>query len=53
VVAVVAATPEAPLVTESQRHGRAAEFLFGRVTNECLRHTDVPVVLIPANTRAQ
>ena len=35
------------LVLGHQRHGRAAEFLFGHVTHDCLRHVDVPVVLVP------
>ncbi|MFI7680146.1 universal stress protein [Actinophytocola sp. NPDC049390] len=37
------------LVLGYNPHGRTTEFLFGRVTNECLRHADVPVVLVPAN----
>jgi nucleotide-binding universal stress UspA family protein len=36
------------LVLGHMRHGRTAEFLFGRVTGECLRHAGVPVVLVPA-----
>ena len=42
-----AAHGAAMLVLGYHRHGRTTEFLFGRVTNECLRHTDVPVVLVP------
>lgn len=42
-----AAHGAAMLVLGYHRHGRAAEFLFGHVTNECLRHVDVPVVLVP------
>ncbi|MFI7680446.1 universal stress protein [Actinophytocola sp. NPDC049390] len=37
------------LVLGYNPRGRTTEFLFGRVTNECLRHADVPVVLVPAN----
>jgi len=41
----------AMLVLGHNPHGRTTEFLFGRVTAECLRHTGVPVVLVPAATR--
>jgi nucleotide-binding universal stress UspA family protein len=37
----------AMLVLGHNPHGKAAEFLFGQVTAECLRHADVPVVLVP------
>jgi nucleotide-binding universal stress UspA family protein len=39
------------LVLGHTPHGRTTEFLFGRVTAECLHHAGVPVVLVPANTR--
>lgn len=45
-----AAHGAAMLVLGYHRHGRATEFLFGRVTSECLRHTEVPVVLVPDST---
>jgi nucleotide-binding universal stress UspA family protein len=38
------------LVLGHNPHGKTVEFLFGRVTAECLRHADVPVVLVPAST---
>ncbi len=44
-----AAHGAAMLVLGHNPHGRTTEFLFGRVVNECLRHADVPVVLVPAN----
>ena len=44
-----AAHGAAMLVLGYNLHGRTTEFLFGRVVNECLRHADVPVVLVPAN----
>ncbi|GAB1516711.1 universal stress protein [Actinophytocola sp. KF-1] len=43
-----AAQGAAMLVLGHNPHGRTTEFLFGHVTNECLRHADVPVVLVPA-----
>ena len=43
-----AAHGAAMLVLGHTPHGKTTELLFGRVTNECLRHADVPVVLIPA-----
>ena len=48
-----AAHGAAMLVLGHNPHGKTTEFLFGRVTNECLRHADVPVVLVPVTTRAQ
>lgn len=43
-----AARDAAMLVLGHIPHGRTTEFLFGRVTAECLRHAGVPVVLVPA-----
>lgn len=41
----------AMLVLGHNPHGRTTEFLFGRVTAECLRHARVPVILVPATAR--
>jgi nucleotide-binding universal stress UspA family protein len=38
------------LVLGHNPHGKTVEFLFGHVTAECLRHADVPVVLVPATS---
>lgn len=43
-----AARDSAMLVLGHNPHGKTTEFLFGRVTAECLRHAEVPVVLVPA-----
>jgi nucleotide-binding universal stress UspA family protein len=36
------------LVLGYSPHSRVTEFLLGRVAGECLRHSTVPVVLVPA-----
>lgn len=48
-----AAHDAAMLVLGYNPHGRTAEFLFGHVTSECLRHADVPVVLVPASAHTR
>ena len=37
------------LVLGLNPHGKMTEFLFGHITAECLRHADVPVVLVPVS----
>jgi nucleotide-binding universal stress UspA family protein len=41
----------AMLVLGHNPHGRITEFLFGDVTSECLRHAEVPIVLVPVKPR--
>lgn len=48
-----AAHGAAMLVLGHNPHGKAVDLLFGHVTSECLRHADVPVVLVPQGSRAQ
>lgn len=42
---------KATLVLGYTPHSRVTEFLFGRVTGECLRHSRAPVVLVPVSER--
>jgi nucleotide-binding universal stress UspA family protein len=47
----VAQEAQATLVLGYTPHSRVTEFLLGRVTGECLRHSRTPVVLVPVSGR--
>jgi nucleotide-binding universal stress UspA family protein len=50
-LARVAQEAGSTLVLGYTPHSRITEFLLGRVTGECLRHSRTPVVLVPVSGR--
>lgn len=50
-LARIARNSGSTLVLGYTPHSRVTEFLLGRVTGECLRHSRIPVVLVPVSER--